>query len=209
MSDVKISNNPGLSAITKKYGRDVTKSILIFALVDLIEFFNVTNNFTDPQINSTADLIMEKFYWFKPEDFKLCFSRAKTGEYGQTYNRLDGSVIFEWLNKYEVERTEFFATIRPKEHEQPVVRTNDVKEIHKLYDQVVEDELKSQARTAQIEDLKKAAVDEWNAQMSEAAKRDGVDPWANKGDNEWFKNYLAKYPLTESYINFYIKKHLK
>lgn len=78
---------------------------LIFSLTD---FFNVPK-MTDGQVAETTSLLMDEFYYLKPEDFKLCFTNAKKGNYGQIFNRIDGQILFEWLNKYMVERTEFVA----------------------------------------------------------------------------------------------------
>lgn len=56
------------------------------------------------QVASTADLIIEEYYFLKPDDFKLCFTRAKKGYYGKVFDRIDGQVIFEWLNQYTNDR---------------------------------------------------------------------------------------------------------
>lgn len=56
------------------------------------------------QVAGAADLIIDEFYFLKPDDFKLCFNRAKKGYYGKVYDRIDGQVIFEWLNQYTNDR---------------------------------------------------------------------------------------------------------
>lgn len=201
MSDVAESQSPQMSVITKDHGFNVTKSILIVALVDLIEFFNVQNNFSDGQINTTAELVMDKFYWFKPEDFKLCFTKAKTGEYGVTYNRLDGGVIFEWLNRYEEERENYFATVRPKEHVTPVIRTNDVKEIHKLYDQVLK-QSEEELEKRRYENLRRKACAKWNMDYDLFC--------VGKVVNEsLFREYSEAHPLDEEYIDNFITKTIQ
>lgn len=58
----------------------------------------------DIQAAQTADLIIEEYYFLKPDDFKLCFTRAKKGYYGKVFDRIDGQVIFEWLNQYTNDR---------------------------------------------------------------------------------------------------------
>lgn len=73
-------------------------------IIDTLLFFNVGKMMTDVQVGATANLIIEEFYYLKPDDFKLCFTRAKKGVYGKVYDRLDGQVIFEWLNTYAKER---------------------------------------------------------------------------------------------------------
>lgn len=56
------------------------------------------------QIVQTIRLITEDFYYFNIEDFKLCFNNAKRGLYGKIYDRIDGNIIYEWLQKYSEER---------------------------------------------------------------------------------------------------------
>ena len=112
LEDIIISKRKGISGIVKDLGRDrgelYVKALLTEAIIDLSEFFNVQNNFSERQVVSTVNIIREKYYYFKPDDFKLCFKEAMKGTYGKVYNRLDGSLIMEWLESYETERVSFF-----------------------------------------------------------------------------------------------------
>lgn len=74
---------------------------MVKILNDLLDFFSVGKTMGAVQVAQTADLIIEEYYFLKPDDFKLCFSRAKKGIYGKVYDRIDGQVIFDWLNTYE------------------------------------------------------------------------------------------------------------
>lgn len=56
------------------------------------------------QVAQTADLVIEEFYYLKPDDLKLCFTKAKKGAYGKLYDRIDGQIILEWLRQYDQER---------------------------------------------------------------------------------------------------------
>ena len=80
------------------------RSFMVKILNDLLDFFSVGKTMGAVQVAQTADLIIEEYYFLKPDDFKLCFSRAKKGLYGKVYDRIDGQVIFDWLNTYEKER---------------------------------------------------------------------------------------------------------
>ncbi|WP_455786988.1 DUF6633 family protein [Parabacteroides goldsteinii] len=73
-------------------------------IIDVVMFFNVGKIMNDNQAAQTADLIIEEYYFLKPDDFKLCFTRAKKGYYGKVFDRIDGQVIFEWLNQYTNDR---------------------------------------------------------------------------------------------------------
>ena len=80
------------------------RAFMVKVLNDLLDFFNVGKNMGAIQVASTADLIIEEFYFLKPDDFKLCFNRAKKGYYGKVYDRIDGQVILEWLSTYTNDR---------------------------------------------------------------------------------------------------------
>ncbi len=201
LSDVANADTPAIAAIRRDHGPVVAKAFLVIALVDLIDFFNVTNTFTDQQINATADLIMQEFYWLKPEDFKLCFNNAKLGRYGQTYNRLDGAVIFEWLNTYQSERAEFFAIQRAKENFSPAIRSNETKQMHELYDKVVKEQEGATALLQRKRELRAQAVKQWNDEYNQHFEGVEITPEAHQ-------KYIQTYPLSESYIQFFIRKNL-
>lgn len=85
-------------------GSDVVKSALGILLCTVNDFFNLPNPMKASQIEQTTELIMERYYYLKLEEFQLCFKNAMAGDYGPLFNRLDGSVIFEWLKKFDAER---------------------------------------------------------------------------------------------------------
>lgn len=74
---------------------------------DLIDFFSVGKTMGQNQLVSTIRLIVEDFYYLKIEDFKLCFNNAKKGKYGKIYDRIDGNIIYDWINQYSLERMNF------------------------------------------------------------------------------------------------------
>ena len=106
-----------LSLIKKETGTEFLRSFLTLIISDVVEFFSVGKSMNEKQILQTSDLIAEEYYYFKPEDFKLCFNRAKKGRYGKQYDRLDGGVIFEWLQLYSQERSERAWEINTQSHE--------------------------------------------------------------------------------------------
>ena len=70
------------------------------------------------QIVTTAELILNDYWALKPEDLKLCFDNAKKGKYGKIYDRIDGQIIFEWLELYLEERAQAIETLRRNESQQ-------------------------------------------------------------------------------------------
>lgn len=67
---------------------------------------NVGKTMNNTQIAETARLLYQEYYFWKPEEIRLCFDKGKMGKYGTTYDRLDGQILKEWLDSYDVERTE-------------------------------------------------------------------------------------------------------
>lgn len=99
--DVFESPTCSVAVIVKEFGENHMRSFMVKILNDLLDFFSVGKTMGAVQVAQTADLIIEEYYFLKPDDFKLCFSRAKKGIYGKVYDRIDGQVIFDWLNTYE------------------------------------------------------------------------------------------------------------
>lgn len=111
-----------MSVIRKHYGDTGLNAFLSIAIIDVIEFFNVGKTMGQNQLVQTILLIVEDFYYFNVEDFKLCFSNAKRGKYGKIYDRIDGNVIYEWLTNYSNER---IGTAYPEGNYCPSVATKD------------------------------------------------------------------------------------
>ncbi len=103
-NDVFKSKNKSLILMTPEIGEIGVRALLSYAISDLVDFFNLGKTMTADQIAQTVELIIEEFGILKIDDFKLCFSRAKKGYYGQVYDRLDGQIILLWLNTYTENR---------------------------------------------------------------------------------------------------------
>jgi hypothetical protein len=104
------SENKQISGIKKDLGEMAIPALSAFlnvVVVDLVLFFNVGNQMSADQVKETVKMLIEDYWMLKPEDFKLCFSSAKKGLYGTVYNRIDGMIIMDWLNKYIDGRTAF------------------------------------------------------------------------------------------------------
>lgn len=76
--------------MNKEFGETHLRGFMVKVLNDLIDFFNVGKSIGAVQVAQTVDLIIDEYYFFKPDDFKLCFNRAKKGLYGKVYDRIDG-----------------------------------------------------------------------------------------------------------------------
>lgn len=96
--------SPSLAKIKKEAGNIVSSAFLSSILIDLIISFNVGKTMNESQIVSTAQGIQEDYYFLKPSELKYCFDNGKKGRYGQLYDRIDQSIIFDWIEKYLEER---------------------------------------------------------------------------------------------------------
>lgn len=100
------SDSPSLAAIRKESGSDAARGAILWMLSEVTEFFSVPEKMSQRQIGLTVDLILEDYYFLKPEDIRLCFRNAMKGYYGRVYNRIDGQIILSWLKQYSDERLE-------------------------------------------------------------------------------------------------------
>ena len=116
--DVLKSESPSLAklkATLNDDGENAVKAILSILVSDLVNFFSIGKTMNVPQIGQTIDLILEDYSTMKPDDFKLCFTRAKKGYYGKVYDRIDGQVILGWLSQYDFEKADEIEHYREKE----------------------------------------------------------------------------------------------
>lgn len=123
ITDVVYSDAKPLTSLIKSGAIEDVAAMLMYLISDVVLSFNVGKNMNAAQIKNTVSLLIgiEEFHHLKPQDYKMCFDRAKTGKYGKTYDTLDSRVIFEWLRKYDGEREdEIIAHNRSKSIPPPV-----------------------------------------------------------------------------------------
>jgi hypothetical protein len=122
IKDSLIATTPAIAEIVIYCGAEkgalVIRAMLVLAIENLNSFFNISKPMTDLQTIETINLICQRFSYFRMDDFKLCFDRMKMGFYGKTYNRIDGQILFEALNSYDVERMEEAEILNMNKHEQ-------------------------------------------------------------------------------------------
>jgi hypothetical protein len=125
-----VFNSPTCSIVKykKEEGETKARALVAYMISDCIECFNVGKSMNDVQIARTADLIIEEFYFLKPDDLKLCFNRAMLGKYGKTYDRVDTQVICDWLNQYNESRALEADSLSYQEHLQVKEKRNNNEE---------------------------------------------------------------------------------
>ena len=99
------NSSPSLVRISKEVGEVFLISFLGNILLDLSSFFNIGKGLSPEQIVWLAKEIKKDYFYLKPTELKLCFDNAKKGKYGKLYDRLDGMIIYEWIETYLSERT--------------------------------------------------------------------------------------------------------
>jgi hypothetical protein len=93
-----------LAKIRKKAGKKVSLSIIKVWLINLNDFLNISRKMNQVQIEETADLLYDEFYYLKISDIALLMKRIKTGHYGQFYESIDGMKLMEMFYQYAQER---------------------------------------------------------------------------------------------------------
>lgn len=111
------SDSPSFALIRQQpNGQHISKAILSKLIIDFVNFLNIGKTMNESQVIATVKLILEDYSVLKPDDFVLFFNRAKKGCYGKVYDRMDGSIIIEWLELFLQERNDEIEAIRINEH---------------------------------------------------------------------------------------------
>lgn len=107
---------PSLIAIARYGSEDTALDLLYTMLSATVRFFNVAGNMSDEQIEETACIVFDGYRTLSLDDCALCLKRAKSGQYGKVYDRLDGSVILGWFEQYTSERNDAIEQMSIKAH---------------------------------------------------------------------------------------------
>jgi len=79
---------------------------------------NIDKNMNADQINFSAEHFVQHHWKYSLEDIQLCLDRGVAGIYGTIYNRLDLSILNEWVSKFEQERDTHITSMRTEEQKQ-------------------------------------------------------------------------------------------
>lgn len=102
---------------------------LILILNDLRLFFQVDSMISTDGLYMLVDLILSEYRGLTLEEIAICMAKAKKGEYGQLFNRLDGGIIMGWLKKYNDDRLERQKERNYAEHSFSKFGINDVRDL--------------------------------------------------------------------------------
>lgn len=99
-SQVFKTNLPTIGTVKRIYGDDFAQAYIETWIVNISEFINIGKNMNANQVYETAQMVLDEFPYFTLADINLVFKKAKKGDFGQIYDRLDGQIIFSWFTKY-------------------------------------------------------------------------------------------------------------
>lgn len=111
--------------LLSKENKESVQAFIEFAIIDLMAFVNVPRQMSQPQIQATAKLIVQKYGHFKIEDVKLVFDRFKTGQ-ENIYEGLDGMKICRGFEKWTEERIKLAEERNYSQHQ----NTKEAREYH-------------------------------------------------------------------------------
>jgi hypothetical protein len=81
-------------------------ALMVVLVGELANSFNIGKNMSAYQVTDTAMMILREYPELKVDDVALCFTKAKQNAYGKVYDRLDSSIIFEWLERFLADKNE-------------------------------------------------------------------------------------------------------
>jgi len=102
-------------ATLRKVDREETKFKISMLIARCCAMLNIEKNMNNEQIKFAAEHFVQHHWKYSLEDIQLCLDRGVAGIYGTIYNRLDLSILNEWLLKFEQERDMHITATREKE----------------------------------------------------------------------------------------------
>lgn len=98
------TNSISLVSIKKDYSQDFTLAYLEAWILNLNDFLSIARKMNNAQIQETAILIFDEFYYYNVADINLIFTRIKKGYYGKFYESIDGMKLIDIFYQYSNER---------------------------------------------------------------------------------------------------------
>jgi hypothetical protein len=105
-------------ATLRKVEREETKFKISMLIARCCAMLNIEKNMNNEQIKFAAEHFVQHHWKYSLEDIQLCLDRGVAGIYGTIYNRLDLSILNEWISKFEQERDMHITAIRNEEQKQ-------------------------------------------------------------------------------------------
>lgn len=102
-------------SLYKSYKENEERSIdiLMLMMLKFQDFFNCKSKMNREQVEETAYIIVERFRGLNYVDVGMCLKLSKMNE--KIYDRIDGGMILEWLDKYDSTKTDLIVLERQKQ----------------------------------------------------------------------------------------------
>jgi len=168
-------------ATLRKVDREETKFKISMLIARCCAMLNIEKNMNNEQIKFAAEHFVQHHWKYSLEDIQLCLDRGVAGIYGTIYNRLDLSVLNEWVLKFEQERDMHITATRETEKQ-----TNNIYEMfqHPQVMQAMNDVYdKMPHKEAPAQDVKRE-VNAFEQQL--LSEFDALPEWV---ENKWFRLY--------------------
>lgn len=154
-------------ALLRKHDKQTTKEKIILIVTSCVGLVNVERNMNAFQIDMCADMIMEKQWMYSLEDIQIALQNGACGMYGEIYNRVDISVVFSWLAKYEQDRQRVVMEKKRKELEQnniyEVFQSDVMRDALKMVvDKLPKVEDKPEPPRTKPSEFEQMVMDEWD-----------------------------------------------
>jgi hypothetical protein len=107
---------PSIAEVAARQGEDTPVLVLEAMILSLVEYLNIGKNMTPAQIKQTAATIAAEHPTLTLEHFAVVFQRARLGQWGEQYDRLDGVIIARWVTRYVQEIAEFVQQTAENRH---------------------------------------------------------------------------------------------
>lgn len=102
MSDVF----PTIATVRKYHDEATALAAVCEIIAQAAALLSIGRNIQPHQIHFVAEEILKEYYYLTIAEIRFCIEQGVRGNYGAIYDRLDTSVIFDWLEKYLLERAE-------------------------------------------------------------------------------------------------------
>jgi hypothetical protein len=171
-------------AALRKLDRNETKLKIAMLISRCCAMLNIDKNMNADQINFSAEHFVQHHWKYSLEDIQLCLDRGTAGIYGTIYNRLDLSILNEWIGKFEQERDTHITNMRSEEQ-----KANNIYEMFQ-HPQVLEaiqqtaDKLKIEEAPAR--EAKRSEVSAFEQKLM--AEYDALPQWNNDMRFRVYKN---------------------
>lgn len=193
-------DNKSLVNIKKNHGEIRTNAFIASILSNLVMSFNVGKTMNEYQLADAVNLVKNEYYFLKPSELQYCFNQAKLGRYGQLYDRIDVSVIVNFIEKYLEERMNVVIeenTNKNKEYNSGVMDEKVVEKLKALLNSVNTEKKPEPKQTEAEIDVFKGFVDEFG----KLALRSEIE-----GANGRFVDYKGKILNVDEYCRMRYKE---